>query len=102
MTAYADLKLRARANAHDITDPSATITGKDVAERAVSRKVYNMHISDDADATTARTSLCAIGFPESEYPNGALVKSITLRSAAITPTQKITSLTRSRAWVLTA
>lgn len=84
MTAYSDLKLRARAQAHDITDPSATVTGKDVNERRVGRRVYNLHISADADATTARPSIVHLGFPASEFPNGVEVKSITFRAGAIT------------------
>lgn len=39
MTAVTELRQCARAQAHDITDPSATVTGKDVAERLLSREV---------------------------------------------------------------
>jgi len=85
MTAYSELKLRARGLGHDITDPSTTVLGRDVAERNVGRRVYNLHISSDADATTARPSIVHLGFPASEYPNGAEVKSIVFRAGVVTP-----------------
>lgn len=85
MTAVTELRQRARAQAHDITDPSATVTGKDVAERLLSREVRTVVVPDDADATTARTSLACMCFPASQYPNGVEILSITLLSAAITP-----------------
>lgn len=85
MTAYSDLKLRARAQAHDITDPSATVTGKDVNERRVGRSVLNFSLEADAGAGTTIAARSVLGFPASQYPNGVEVKSITMRSAAITP-----------------
>lgn len=85
MTAVTELRQRARAQAHDITDPSATVTGKDVAERLLARRVRTVVVPDDADATTARTSLACMLFPASQYPNGVVIKSITLISAAIAP-----------------
>lgn len=84
MSAFSELKQRARAQAHDISDPSTTVTGKDVAERAVARRTYQIVIPKDADATTARNSLAYVGFPASEFPDGVEVKSITMRTAAVT------------------
>ena len=94
MTAYSTLKAKLAGFFHDLPDPATTDTpvaalsgshlGPQVAERALLRKVYNMHVHADADATTARASLAAVGVPASEYPNGAQVISIKLRSAAIT------------------
>lgn len=85
MTAYSELKQRARQKNHDIIDPSATVTGKDVAERQVGRRVYNLHISSDADATTARPSIVHLGFPASEFPGGVEVKSVVFRAGVVTP-----------------
>ena len=94
MTAYSTLKQKIAGFFHDLPDPATTDSpaalsgaplGPQVAERALLRKVYNMVITADADAGTDRTSLGYVGVPSSEYPNGAQVISIKMRSAAITP-----------------
>ena len=90
MTAYADLKKRARARNHDITDPVAsvdgalstnTVTARDVAERLVGRQVRQVPVEADAAANTVigeRPILCV---PSSLYPNGARVVEISRRDA---------------------
>lgn len=94
MTAYSTLKLKLRGLFHDLPDPATTdtpaaldssVSGRDVAERALCRGVRTVVVPDDADATTARTSLACMHFPASQYPNGVIIKGITLLSAAITP-----------------
>lgn len=95
MTAYSTLKAKLAGFFHDLPDPATTDTpvaalsgshlGPQVAERMFLRKVYNVTVSADADAGTDRTdALFNIGVPASEYPNGAEVISIKLRSKAIT------------------
>jgi hypothetical protein len=88
MTAFSELKKRARAKNHDISDvvPSsagalstATETGKDVAERAVGRRVVNVPVlaeTDPGDVIGEKPVLCV---PSSSFPNGAKVVEISRR-----------------------
>lgn len=96
MTAFSTLKQKVAGFFHDLPDPATTDTpvaalsgsqlGPQVAERALLRKVYNVTTSADADAGTDRTVVLAtVGVPASEYPNGAEVISIKLRSKSIAP-----------------
>lgn len=80
MTAHSELQLRARANAHDITSPSSTHSGQDVAERVVGHKVVNILLPAETAGTDYSFPVC--GVPESEYPNGAEVISVTQRTPA--------------------
>lgn len=90
MTAYSELKLRARAAAHDISDPVASAdgalstevkTGKDVAERAVSRHtIHQPTAAGSAGAASDIGEKPILAVPASQYPNGAKIVEIGFRS----------------------
>lgn len=88
MTAYSELRQRARARNHDITDPVAsvdgalstcTMTARDVAERLVGRVVRNVPVEADAAADTAIGERPVLCVPSSQFPNGAKVLEISRR-----------------------
>ncbi len=90
MTAYSELKLREEARQHDITDPSATLRGPELAKRAVYRKVLQVRVEADAAAGTTIAERSVLAFPASQFPNGAEVKEIKLRtSAAVTESTSV-------------
>ena len=90
MTAHTELRLRARAKAHDITSPVAgtdaaltgtVTTGQDVAERAVGRVVRQIAVPADAAASTTIAESPVLSVPSSTYPNGAKIVEISRRDA---------------------
>lgn len=90
MTAYSELKVRARAQSHDISDPVASAdgalstenkTGKDVAERALARRtVFQPTVAANAGAASDIGEKPVLAVPASQYPNGAKVVEIGFRS----------------------
>jgi glutamate 5-kinase len=89
MTAFSELKQRARSKAHDISDPasdvsiSSTLTGKDVAERAMSRvTVVHRTIANSGGgaATDAIAERAVLTAPASLYPNGVKLVEIGFRT----------------------
>lgn len=99
MTAYSELLQRARAANHDVTDPSSTLTGKEVAARALGRKTVRVPVIADAAAGTLIAERSMLSFPASQYPNGVEIKEIRFRSSvAITESTSLyaTDTFRSR------
>lgn len=85
MTAFSEIRLREEGRFHDISDPSASLSGKEVAARNVTRRVFEVAIEADAAAGTTIATRAELGFPASQFPNGVEVKEVKMRSAAITP-----------------
>lgn len=82
MTDYGDLKLRARAQNHDLNP--------DLAEKALSRRVMSFVVEADAAAGTTIAQRTELAFPASEFPNGVEVKEIQLRTdAAVTESTSV-------------
>jgi hypothetical protein len=90
MTAYSELGLRARGAAHDIPNPAdvspalvptTVLTGQDVAERTVLRRVVQVLMPAETHATTGDNA-GVIGerpvlvIPAAQYPNGARIVDI--------------------------
>jgi len=90
MTAYSELAQRARAANHDVTDPSATVTGKDVAERALVRTPYQVDTVAEGAAADVIGEKTVVAVPASQFPNGAEVVEIQFRSdTAITESTSV-------------
>lgn len=92
MTAYSELKQKLRGFYHDLPDPAttdtpvaaldATVTGRDVAERALGRKVIHLRVEADAAAGTTIAERSVLSFPKDQFPNGVEVKEIQLRTSS--------------------
>ena len=79
MTAYSEIRLREEGRYHDISDPSATLTGKELGARNVVRKAYHVELSAETAGTDYVVSCLAV--PASQFPNGAKVVEIKFRSS---------------------
>jgi hypothetical protein len=83
VTTLSELATRAEAQAHDVR-PADSPSGKEMARRGVLRKVYHCRVPDDAAAATQLAEHVIVDFPESEFPDGVLVVSVSMRSGVIT------------------
>jgi hypothetical protein len=90
MTAFSELGGRAEALAHDISNPSASLEGKEVARRRYMREVREVVLAAETAGTDYTVDFGAL--PASEFPNGAKVVGINLRtSAAVTESATLTN-----------
>lgn len=80
MTAFSELGGRAEAAAHDISNPSASLEGKEVARRRYLRTCFDLPIAGETAGTDYTYVFPALS--ADEYPNGAKIVDIQFRSSA--------------------
>lgn len=80
MTAFSELGGRAEAQAHDITNPSASLEGKEVARRRYMRCSCAVDTVAEGAAADVIGEKSVVAFSADEFPNGVKVVEIQFRS----------------------
>lgn len=93
MSSLSELKIRARAVNHDISDPASTdtpvaplasntLTGPDVAERLVGWDDRSFTVAADSATGTTVAEITVMAASADRFPNGCRVRGIYLRAGA--------------------
>lgn len=88
MSTFSELRTKVAGFYHDLTAASSVtagpvVTGGEQAARAAVRKVMSCRVEADAAASTVIAERAIFGFPSSEFPGGAKVIAVHLRTSSL-------------------